>query len=369
MNQRMTNYSRRKFIKQLGAGMLIFPILPRWDKATNLRSGKKLGIALVGLGYYSTYELAPAFMETQNCALAGIVTGTPDKAVRWQERYKIPDKNIYNYQNFDKIIDNDDIDVVYIVLPNSMHHEFTIRAAKAGKHVFCEKPMALSEKECHEMIDSCRHSGVRLFIGYRLHSDPFHQAAMKFRTARGGHLQAMDSAFAFKIGDPAQWRLKKSLAGGGALMDLGIYCVQASRYCTGAEPIAVKANEEKTDPVKFAEVEETMRMQLEFPDGFTATAMCSYNLDGNHLKLTSEKEWFELQSAFSYSGISGRTNNGTLDILPVNQQAVQMDSFSRCIIEGLPSDAGGKEGLNDLRVIEALYRSVVIGTKVEVRKD
>lgn len=365
----MTNYSRRKFILQLGTGMLALPILPRLHKAANLLSDKKLGIALVGLGNYSTYELAPALMETQNCKLAGIVTGTPEKAVRWKDRYKIPDKNIYNYQNFDKIIDNNDIDVVYIVLPNSMHHEFTIRAAKAGKHVICEKPMAVSVKECHEMIDSCRNSGVRLFIGYRLHFDPFHKAAMKFRTEQGGHLQTMDSAFAFRIGDPAQWRLKKSLAGGGALMDLGIYCIQASRYCTGAEPIAVKAIVEKTDSVKFAEVEETMRIQFEFPDSVAATAMCSYNLYENHLKLTSEKEWFELQSAFSYGGIRGLTNKGKLDILPVNQQALQMDGFSRCIINGLPSDAEGKEGLNDLRVIEALYMSVATGKKVEVRKD
>ena len=353
----------------MGTGMMMLPIFPRWHRAADLRSGKKLGIALVGLGYYSTYELAPALMETQNCTLAGIVTGTTDKAVKWQERYKIPDKNIYNYQNFDKIIDNDDINVVYIVLPNSMHREFTLRAAKAGKHVICEKPMALSVKECHEMIDSCRSSGVRLFIGYRLHFDPFHQAAMKFRKVAGGRLQAMDSAFAFRIGDPSQWRLRKSLAGGGALMDLGVYCIQASRYCIGTEPVAAMAIEEKTDPVKFAEVEETMRFQLEFPDGFTATAMCSYNLEANHLKLTSEKEWFELQSAFSYGGIRGQTNRGKLDILPVNQQALQMDGFSRCIIDGLPSDAEGNEGLNDLRVIEALYRSVVARTKVDVRKD
>jgi predicted dehydrogenase len=161
--------------------------------------------------------------------------------------------------------------------------------------------------------------------------------------------------------------LKKSLAGGGPLMDLGIYTIQASRYCTGAEPIAVKAIVEKTDPVKFAEVEETMRMQLEFPDSLTATAMCSYNSNANYVKLTSENEWFELQNAFSYGGIRAMTNKGKLDIVPVNQQALQMDGFSRCIINGLPSDADGYEGLKDLRVIEALYKSVDTGTKVEVK--
>ncbi|MGA7162073.1 MAG: Gfo/Idh/MocA family oxidoreductase [Bacteroidota bacterium] len=367
----MKNYSRREFIVRFGAGagMLLLPRFPRWQNAVASRPGKKLGIALVGLGNYSTHELAPALMEVQNCELVGIVTGTPEKAVKWQERYKISDKSIYNYENFDAIADNDAIDIVYVVLPNSMHHEYTIRAAKAGKHVICEKPMAVSVKECHEMIEACTKSGVRLFIGYRLHFDPYHRAAMKFRTSEAGRLLSVDSAFAFRIGDPTQWRLKKSLAGGGSVMDLGIYCIQASRYCTGAEPVSVTAVEEKTDPVKFSDVEETMRMQLEFPDGVTATAMCSYNRESNFLKLTSEKDSFQLESAFSYNGISGWTNAGKLYFPPINQQAAQMDGFSRCITEELPSDADGGEGLKDLRVIEAVYRSATTKTKAAVRGD
>jgi predicted dehydrogenase len=367
----MKNHSRREFIMHLGAGMgmLVLPRFPRWQQTVASRPGKKLGIALVGLGNYSTYELAPALMETQSCELAGIVTGTPEKAVKWQERYKISDKNIYNYSNFDAIADNDAIDIVYVVLPNSMHHEYTIRAAKAGKHVICEKPMAVSVKECHEMIDACRKFGVRLFIGYRLHFDPYHRAAMKFRTLGNGRLQSVDSAFAFHIGDPAQWRLKKSLAGGGSVMDLGVYCIQASRYCTGTEPVSVTAVEEKTDAVKFANVEETMRMQLEFPGGPTTTALCSYNREANYLKLTSENDRFELDAAFSYGGISGRTNTGRLYFPPINQQAVQMDGFSRCITEELPSDADGEEGLKDIRVIEAVYRSAATGSKAVVRED
>ena len=367
----MNNYSRRKFIYQLGAGagMLMLSPLSRWQNAVASRPGKKMGIALVGLGSYATYQLAPALLETQNCELAGIVTGTAEKAVKWQERYKIPDKNIYNYGNFDAIADNDAIDIVYVVLPNSMHHEYVIRAAKAGKHVICEKPMAVSMKECHEMIDTCRKSGVRLFIGYRLHFDPYHLAARKFRTSDAGRLQSVDSAFAFRIGDPAQWRLNKSLAGGGSVMDLGVYCIQASRYSIGEEPVSVTAVEEKTDPVKFAQVEETMKMQLEFPGGMTATAMCSYNRFANYLKLTSEKGRFELNSAFSYNGISGRTNNGTLYFPPFNQQAAQMDGFSRCITEGLPSDADGEEGLKDMNIIEAIYKSAATKTKTAVKKD
>ena len=153
-------------------------------------------------------------------------------------------------------------------------------------------------------------------------------------------------------------------------MDLGIYCIQASRYTVGAEPVAAMATiEAKTDPVKFSEVEETIRWQLEFPDGFIATAMCSYNRQANYLKLTSDDAWFELQSAFSYNGIKGRTDAGKFDFPPVNQQALQMDGFSRCITDGLPSDADGMEGLRDMRVIEAVYRSAATGAKVAVRTE
>ena len=144
-------YTRRKFIKTLGAGsaILMLPSVPTFSKSMSI-GNKKLGVALVGLGNYSTHELAPALQETSLCYLSGIVTGHPAKAERWKQEYNIPDKNIYNYENFDQIADNKSIDIVYVVLPNSMHHEYTIRAAKAGKHVFCEKPMALSVKECEE---------------------------------------------------------------------------------------------------------------------------------------------------------------------------------------------------------------------------
>ena len=140
--------TRRDFLKTFAATSLTVPMLSALQaNAAAIAPEKKLGVALVGLGYYATYQLAPALEKTTNCRLVGIVTGTPSKAETWKKKYNIPDKNIYNYQNFDQIADNPDIDVVYVVLPNSMHHEFTLRAAKAGKHVICEKPMAVSVKE------------------------------------------------------------------------------------------------------------------------------------------------------------------------------------------------------------------------------
>ena len=360
-------YTRRKFISTLGAGsaFLILPSFPKFSR-TFFQDDKKYGIALVGLGNYATNQLAPALMQTSRCYLNGIVTGTPAKAIKWKSQYNIPDDNIYNYENFDRIADNKSIDIVYIVLPNSMHHEFVIRTAKAGKHVFCEKPMAVSVKECKEMIEACKKAGVRLFIGYRLHSDPFHKAAMKFGNEESSGIKYVQSEFAFKIGDPNQWRLKKSLAGGGAMMDLGIYAIQAARYCIGEEPLSVTAKEFKSDYKKFSEVDETITWQMEFQGGHISNSFTSYSAPANRLYIGTDRKWFELMPAFSYNGLHGNTNEGELNITEINQQTAQMDDFSKCIAEGIPSNASGEEGLKDLKVIEAIYKSISTGSKVKL---
>jgi len=361
------NYTRRRFISTMGVGtvFLSFPGIAKLPQSLS-PDRKKLGIALVGLGNYATYQLAPALQETTHCYLSGIVTGTPTKKEIWKKKYNIPEKNIYNYENFDEIASNESIDVIYVVLPNSMHHEFTIRAAKAGKHVFCEKPMALSVKECEEMIAACKKAGVRLFIGYRLHTEPYHRAAMQFRTSGDSGILYVQSEFGFKIGDPDQWRLKKSLAGGGAMMDLGIYAIQAARYSIGKEPVAVTAQEFKSDPIKFNEVDESMTWQMEFPDGHISNSYTSYSTPANRLYISADRRWFNLFPAYNYRGIKGSTSEGDLDLPQINQQAVQMDTFSKCIFDGTKSDASGEEGLKDLKVIEAIFKSVKNGTKVEV---
>ncbi len=363
-------YTRRKFISTLGAGsaLLVLPSIPKFPGAF-FPDDKKLGIALVGLGNYATNQLAPALQETSRCYLSGIVTGTPAKAEKWKSQYNIPEQNIYNYENFDGIANNKSIDAVYVVLPNSMHHEFVIRAAKAGKHVFCEKPMAVSVMECKEMIEACRKAGVRLFIGYRLHSEPHHKAAMKFKTEAGTGIMYVQSEFGFKIGNPNQWRLKKSLAGGGAMMDLGIYAIQGARYSIGSEPVSVTAQEYKTDSKKFNEVDETITWQMEFPGGHISNSTTSYTVPANRLYIGTERKWLHLYPAFSYHGIKGWTNEGEMDLPDINQQAAQMDDFSKCITDGSQSNAGGEEGLKDLRVIEAIYESIEKGKKAKVKSS
>jgi predicted dehydrogenase len=364
--------SRRDFLYNLslavGGSFLLNP-LANCQVPFNKRDGKKLGIALVGLGSYSTYQLAPALQQTKNCYLAGIVTGTPFKEKVWAEKYNIPAKNIYNYQNFDSIAGNKDIDIVYVVLPVALHKEFTIMAAKAGKHVISEKPMAISTSECAEMIAACKKANRMLSIGYRLHFEPFNMEMARLGQQKVyGNVQNIEcgNGFAYR-GDPNAWRLKKALAGGGALMDMGIYAIQGARYVTGQEPLYVTAREEKTKPDLFKEVDETIYFDLEFAGGVKAKGISSYNKNISYLNVTAEKGHFQLSPAYFYNGMRGSTSDGPMNFDPnVNQQALQMDDFAKCVMESKPTPVPGEEGLKDIRVIEAIYRSIASGKRERI---
>lgn len=360
-------YSRRGFLQILG-GLSAATLAHTSCMAGEKNQKRGLGIALVGLGSYAGGQLAPALMETKHCYLAGIVTGTPPKEQTWAERYNIPTKNIYNYQNFDSIKDNPDIDIIYIVLPISMHKEFTIRAAQAGKHVICEKPMALNAKECDEMIAACKQANRMLSIGYRLHFEPYNQEMMRLGQKKiYGKPLTIDCANGFTYGgNPNAWRLKKALAGGGGLMDMGVYAIQGARYVTGEEPIYVTAREEKTKPDLFREVDETIYFDLEFPSGCIAKGESSYNKNLDHLKVKAEKGDFELSRAYRYGGQQGRTPEGPMNLPHINQQAAQMDDFALCVRDKKPTRVPGEEGRNDMRVIDAIYRSIASGKKEKI---
>lgn len=363
------NYSRRRFIRNLSLSAAAFtPALSYLSKCSMIKGNNRLGVALVGLGSYSTYELAPALQETKNCYLSGIVTGTPAKEKIWADKYNIPQKNIYNYQNFDNIASNPDIDIVYVVLPVSMHKEYTIRAAQAGKHVISEKPMAISSKDCEEMITACEKAGKKLSIGYRLHFEPYNMEMMRLGQQKVyGKLLKIDCANGFVYGgDPNAWRLKKAMAGGGGLMDMGVYCIQGARYVTGEEPIYVTAREEKTKPDLFKEVDETVYFDLEFPSGCIANGVSSYNMDLNHLKVTAEKGEFELSEAYRYGGMKGKTPAGAMKFPQINQQAAQMDDFANCIVQNKNTIVPGEMGMQDIKIVEAIYRSIASGKKEKI---
>ena len=327
---------------------------------------KKLGIALVGLGKYSEKQLAPALQETAYCYLAGIVTGSPDKAKSWQKKYNLPDGNIYNYENFDALKNNASIDMVYVVLPNTLHADFVIRAARAGKHVICEKPMAVTVAECDRMIEACNVAGVRLSIGYRLHFEPHNKEMM--RLGQQGHFGTLTSLIAeHGMKDTEGWRTQKALAGGGALMDVGIYCVQACRYVTGLEPIAVTAKEwQKKKPEKFATVEEALTWQMEFENGLVAECRTSYSDEQNKLRMEGEKGWAELSPAYAYNGIKGKTSEGKMALPEVNQQALQMDDFAQAILQNRPSPVPGEMGRQDVKILQAIYKAMETGQRVNI---
>lgn len=353
---------RRNFLTQVStaalvAGLSTFPFSMQARPASQPR---KLGIALVGLGNYSKGQLMPALEQTKNVILTGLVTGTPEKAKQFGEKYSIPPENIYNYDNFDEIAKNKAIDVVYIVLPNHFHKEFTIRAAKAGKHVICEKPMALNASECREMIEACKKANVFLSIGYRLHYEPYTQRIMQMAKEKPyGPIHTVHTSAGFRYSNPNNnWRTEKQY-GGGALMDMGPYPLQAARYSTGLEPIAVTAQMFNTAPDVFHGVDETTTFQLEFPDNIIASCSTSFASNVHFLTINAEKGEYSLRPFSGYGGIHGFLPNGeTFDYPKMNQQAAQMDAVAQAIMENRPSATPGEEGLRDMIIFDAIHESV-----------
>ena len=360
--------SRRGFTKTLlGAGGLL--AASKLTSAT-LQNGvnplleKKLGLALVGLGYYSTDVLAPALLETKNVQLTGIVTGTPEKEKKWQDKYGLADKNIYNYETFDHIADNKDIDIIYVVLPNSMHAEYVIRAAQAGKHVICEKPMAVTVAECDAMIKACRDNNVALSIGYRIQYEPHTQELMRYAKEKTfGDVTFVTANAGYFHSNGDHWKAKKEY-GGGALMDMGVYSIQAARYATSEEPVSVIAQQFKTRPEVFKNVEETATFQFEFPSGGGANCMTSFSHSISLLRVVAQKGWIQLNPMQSYRGIKMTTRNGAIDLPQVNQQAAQMDEVAWGIVNKLPMRTPGKEGKQDIKIVQAIYKSLENGEKI-----
>ena len=278
--------------------------------------------------------------------------------------------DIYNYQNFDSIVNNKDIDLVYVVLPNSMHKEYTIRAAEAGKHVIVEKPMALTEKDCREMIDACNKAKVQLAVGYRLHYEPHHIEIKRLGQEKVlGKVQLIEVSLGYSLDgiSPSDWHLKKVMAGGGPLMNLGVYCVQAGRYILGEEPSSVTAQfGPVTKPALFSEVEESITWQMNFPSGAVCTSSSSYNSNIDRLFASAEKGFFELSPAVSYGPFVGRSSKGPFNFPSINQQTAQMDGIGKLILENkkLPDDIIGEEGLRDMKVLEAIYKAAKTEKKV-----
>ena len=348
--------NRRSFIHKSGlimaAGMMPYPsfLLPQ--------KNKKLGIALVGLGYYSTDLLAPALQLTKHCELKGIVTGSPEKIPVWQSKYGIKDGKVYSYETMHEIANNDEIDVVYIVLPPALHAKYSIIAANAGKHVWCEKPMEVSAEKCQAMIDACKKNKVKLAIGYRMHHEPNTQTLMNWaETEPYGQKNNVLAKAGYFDTRTNHWKQIKEL-GGGAMYDMGVYPLNAIRYTKGKEPISVSAKHITKRPEIYHEVDETTIFDLKFSDGTIAHGETSLGEHFNNLEATCEEGSYFLKPFQSYSGVQGATSNGEiLKPWKGNQQAKQMDDDALAILNHQPMLVPGEEGMKDIHIVEKIYES------------
>ena len=338
------------------------------------QSGRKIGYAVMGLGQLGLGQIVPAFKDCKLARLTALVSGSPDKAKKTAEQHGVDPKNIYNYDNFDKIRDNDEVDVVYVVLPNNMHADFTIRAAQAGKHVLCEKPFDVTVEKCQAAIDACKKHNRKLQIGYRLFYEPNNQHLVKTVADKEiGDLKMLECGAGFSIGDPNQWRLKLKPSGGGCLMDIGVYALSAARYISREEPIEVTAftHATRSDP-RFQEVEEHCNFDLRFPSGVLASCTSSYSCGLNRFRAIGTRGWAEVEPALSYRGVKFRKGGrgpkvDEPNLGDPNQFATEMDELARCIIENKEPNASGEQGLRDVKIMMAIYEAARTGKSVKLQ--
>jgi predicted dehydrogenase len=371
--------TRRGFMTRVGQGLVGANVAGMLLKSASAQlvvpepPGKKLGWAIVGLGSLAIHQILPAFAQCEKSKVVALVSGHPDKASKLALRYGVNPKNIYNYQNYDSIKDNPEVDIIYIVLPNGMHCEYTVRGLQAGKHVLTEKPMANTPAECQQMVDAGRKANRKLMVAYRCRYEPYNQEAIRVaRSSELGKTKVILADAGFNMGDPNQWRLKKDLAGGGSLMDIGIYALQAARYLSGEEPTEVNAMMYSTPgDLRFKEVEEAINFQLRFPSGILANCTSSYGYAWqSHYRVVKSEGWLEMDPATAYSGLHMRVHHGNTieekDLPVLDHFAAEMEHMSTCVMENKEPLTPGEEGLRDLTIMKAIYEAANTGKTVKL---
>jgi predicted dehydrogenase len=376
--------SRRAFLRLFGLGatgaMLTAAGVPGTSasmKKTAPATPRRPGIAVVGLGKFATEQMLPAFKDCQTARLTALVSGDRAKAEKLAKQYGVPDSGIYSYETFDRLKDNPDVDIVYIVLPNGLHAEYAVRAAKAGKHVLCEKPMAPTVAECEQMIAACQKADRKLMIAYRAQYEPFNlDAVARIRKGELGKISAISSDHGRPVKpteDKADsWRVVKKLAGGGSLMDIGIYALNATRYLTGEEPVEVTAQtfSDSADP-RFKEVEDNIHFTLRFPSGILASCTSSYSYaEVKRFRVFGQKAWLDLDPATDYEEHRMRIGREKATEEPKlkegNQFAAELDHMAECVRDNKTPKTPGEEGLRDVRLILAIYEAAKTGKAVKV---
>jgi predicted dehydrogenase len=367
------NFTRREFARALGVGAAASSFTPAArilnqspDMQQSGTQRRKVGYCIVGLGRISMDHFMPACNISQHSRVTALVSGHRDKAEKMASQYEVPSKNIYSYENYNEIADNKDIDAVYIALPNSMHAEYTIRAANAGKHVLCEKPMATTVKDSQAMIDACKAANKKLMVAYRCQYEPTNLRAIQLiRNGRLGTIHTIESANGFTE-HLGEWRLNRKLAGGGPLMDVGIYSLNACRYLTREEPAHIEAFASVIDrDGRFKEVEENVSWTMKFPSGVVASCSTTYGAEmPGFFRVHGSKGMIHMEPAFAYQGLHLRAKiEGQPPIDEPNTQkdpyqfALEADDFAGCILQNKEPKANGEEGLRDMQWMAEIYKS------------
>ncbi len=339
-----------------------------------MEASGRVGYAVVGLGHFAEHVVLPGFRNSRKAQLVALVSGDERKARRLAKKFGASD--CYSYNGYAQCLDNPQVDAVYIATNNSTHAEFTVQAAAAGKHVLCEKPMATSVAECRQMIDACRAHHVRLMIAYRKYFEPASlDLKMLADSGKLGRLKFIQSAFSIYLrpgGGRAAWHFDRQLAGGGALPDVGVYCVNTARWVTGKDPVEAAAYQWTVDPEVFQEVDENIAFRLNFPDGLIMQAIASWGgATESFFHLVGEKGWATLAPAYQYNEerrlygrIGGRWFEKKYQIM--NELALELDGLADCIRRNREPAPNGAEGLRDMAVMQAIYRSAREGRPVSI---
>jgi predicted dehydrogenase len=358
--------SRRDFSK-LGAMGLAAQILPS-AKTEAQGQDRKIGYCVIGLGRIADHFIG-GVQASSTAKITGLVSGHRDKAEKFAIRLGVPKSSIYSYEDMDRMRDDKGIDAVYVALPNSMHAEYTIRSAKAGKHVFCEKPMSTSVKDAEAMIAACKTANVKLMIAYRLQYEPTNLRAIALiRQGALGKVQVIESANGF-YENLGEWRLNKPLSGGGPLMDVGIYCLNATRYLTGEEPESFTASISTIDhDGRFDTVEENTTWTTKFPSGVLASCCTTYGANmRSYYRVYGSKGWLEVGS-FGYEGLRLQASYGERGTPPTvldeqnterdpKQFTRETDHFTECILQNKTPKTSGEEGLRDMECMQRIYKA------------